>query len=97
LDGAREVGQVLVDGGLQDGVCGVEVAVGEVVSHPGDLLPGDGWLGVEQVTGQCLDRFADFQLRIASKIRPSDRSPRCRWERIASMAAWMSASRWRSR
>ena len=36
VDGLFQGGQVLVDGGLQDGVCGVEVAVGKVVSHPGD-------------------------------------------------------------
>jgi ABC-2 type transport system ATP-binding protein len=37
------------------------------------------------------------EARTASKISPSVRSPRCRWERIASIAAWISASRWRSR
>jgi hypothetical protein len=41
LDGVFEVGQVLVDGGLQDGVCGIEVPVGGVVAHPGDLPPRD--------------------------------------------------------
>jgi hypothetical protein len=42
VDGAFEVRQVFGDGGLQDGVCGVEVPVCEVVAHPGDLSPR-GW------------------------------------------------------
>jgi hypothetical protein len=41
LDRAFEVGQVFVDGGLQDRVCGIEVSLGEVVAHPGDLPPRD--------------------------------------------------------
>jgi hypothetical protein len=95
LDGAFEVGQVFVDGGLQDGVCGIEVPVGEVVAHAGDLPPRDRWLGGEQVVRQCFNSFADLQQADAdgTKISPSDRSPRCRWERIASIAAWISASR----
>lgn len=60
LDGAFEVGQVVVDRCSQNGVCGVEVPVCEVVAHPGDLLPGDGWLGGEQVVGECLDGLADL-------------------------------------
>jgi hypothetical protein len=48
LDCAFEVGQVFVYGGLQDGVCGVEVAAGEV-AHAGDLPPRDRRLGGEQV------------------------------------------------
>jgi hypothetical protein len=39
--GTFEVGQVVVDGGLQYGVIGVDVAMGEVVTHPGDLGPRD--------------------------------------------------------
>jgi hypothetical protein len=95
LDGAREVGQVLVDGGLQDGVCGVEVPLGEVVAHAGDLPPGDRRLRGQQIVWQCFGGFADSsrRMRTASKISPSDRSPRCRWERIASIAAWVSACR----
>ena len=42
-------GQVFVHGGLQDGVGGVEVAVGEVVAHAGDLPPWDRGLGGQQV------------------------------------------------
>jgi uncharacterized membrane protein len=54
-DGAFELGEVFVNGGLQDGVRGVEVAVGEVVAHAGDLPPRDRWLRGEQVIGQCFD------------------------------------------
>jgi hypothetical protein len=61
VDGAFEVWQVVVDCGLQDGVCGVEVPVCEVVAHTGDLPPRDGWLGGEQVVGECFDGLADFQ------------------------------------
>jgi hypothetical protein len=42
-------------------VRGVEVPVGEVVTHPGYLPPRDGWLGGEQVIGQCFDGLADLQ------------------------------------
>jgi len=54
LDGVFEVGQVLIDRGLQDGVCGVEVAVGEVVAHAGDLPSRDhgrGGIGAGQGVG----------------------------------------------
>ena len=40
LDGTFEFWQVVVDGGLQDGVGCVEVAVGQVITHPSDLAPG---------------------------------------------------------
>jgi hypothetical protein len=36
----------------RNGVGGVEVAVGQVITHPGDLVPGDHGLGIEQVGGQ---------------------------------------------
>ena len=61
LDGAFEFWQVVVDGGLQDGVGCVEVAVGQVITHPGNLAPWDRGLGVEQLSGQCLDGLADLQ------------------------------------
>jgi hypothetical protein len=48
-----EFGQVFVDGGLQDDVSGVEVAVGEVIAHAGDLAPWNGGLDVIQ-PGRCL-------------------------------------------
>jgi hypothetical protein len=56
-----EVGQIIVDGGLQYCVCGVEVPVREVVAHPGDLPPWDRWLGSQQVIWQCFDSLADLQ------------------------------------
>jgi hypothetical protein len=98
-DGAFEVGQVFVHGGLQDRVGGIEVPMGEVVAHPGDLPPRDRRLRGQQVIRECFNSLADLKqgMRTASKISPSDRSPRGRWERIASIAAWISASRWRSR
>jgi hypothetical protein len=70
LDGAFEVGQVFVDGGLQDGVGGVEVPVGEVVAHAGDLPPRDRWLGGQQIVRQCLTAspISSRRMRTASKI-----------------------------
>jgi hypothetical protein len=99
LHGPFEIRQVFVDGGLQDRVCGVEVPMGEVVAHTGDLPPRDRWLRGQQVVRQCFDGLADLKQADADRVedQPSGRSPRCRWERIASIAAWMSASRWRSR
>jgi len=61
LDSPLEFGQVVVDGGLEHLVAGVEVAVSQVVAHAGDLAPGDGGLGVEQLGGQGSDGLADFQ------------------------------------
>jgi hypothetical protein len=70
-----------------------------VIAQARDLSPWDGGLGIKPLGGQGLHGFTDFSSRIrtASNTRPSDRSPRCRWERMASMAACMSASRCRSR
>jgi hypothetical protein len=95
LESAFKVGQVFVHGGLQDRVCGVEVAVGEVVADAGDLPPRDRRLRGQQIIGQCFDSLADLQQADADRVedQTSGRSPRCRWERIASMAAWISASR----
>src|SRR5712692_1056608 len=53
--------QVFVDGSLQDRVRSVEVAMGEMIAHAGDLAPGNGWLRGEQVVWQCLDRLAYLQ------------------------------------
>src|SRR5215469_6752774 len=61
MDGAFQLGQVLIHGGLQDCVSGVEIAVSEVLSQAGDLPPWDGRLGSNQVVGQCLDGLADLQ------------------------------------
>jgi hypothetical protein len=60
-DGAFEFGQVVVDRRLQDRMSGVEVAVGQVIAHAGDLAPRDSRLGVEHFGGQGLDGLADFQ------------------------------------
>jgi hypothetical protein len=60
-DGPFEVGQVFVHGGLQDGVGGIEIPVGEVVAHTGNLPPWDRWLGGQQVIREYLDGLADFQ------------------------------------
>ena len=49
MDGAFEVGQVFVDGGLQDRVCGIEVPMSEMVTHTRDLPPRDQWLGGQQI------------------------------------------------
>jgi hypothetical protein len=47
--------------GLADGVGGVEVAVGEVITHPRDLRPRDIWFAGQQPGGQYLDGVADLQ------------------------------------
>lgn len=51
FDGFSERGNVVVDGGQHDGMGGVEVAVGQVVAHSGDLAPRDRWFGVEKSPG----------------------------------------------
>jgi hypothetical protein len=99
VDGAFELGQVVIDSCLQDRVSGVEVAVGQVIAHAGDLAQGmAGWVSSSS-SGRALTAspISSSRIRTASKTSPSDRPPRCRWERIASIAAWMSASRCRSR
>lgn len=68
LDGAFEVGQILVHGGLQDRVCGIEVPVGEVVAHAGDLPPRDRWLRGQQVIRQRLNGLADLEQADADRI-----------------------------
>ena len=60
-DSALEFGQVIVDSRLQDPVSGVEVAVGQVIAHAGDLAPWDGGLGIEQFCRQSLHGLSDFQ------------------------------------
>src|SRR4051794_14297263 len=42
-------------------MCGVEVAMREMVAHPGDLAPRDAWLVGEPPLGKGLDRFADLE------------------------------------
>jgi hypothetical protein len=68
MDGAFEFGQVVVDGGLQDQVVGVEVAMRQVIAHACDLAPGDAGLGAEHLGGQGLHGFADFQQPDADSV-----------------------------
>ena len=95
MDGAFEVGQVFVNGGLQDGVGGVEVAVGEVVAHAGDLPPRDRWLGGEQIVRQRFNSLSDLQQADADGVKDQSvgQVAALQVERIASIAAWISASR----
>jgi hypothetical protein len=99
VDGAFELGQVVIDSCLQDRVSGVEVAVGQVIAHAGDLAPGDAGLGVEQFGGQGLDRLADFQQPDPDRVEDQavGQVAALRVGADASIAAWMSASRCRSR
>jgi hypothetical protein len=65
----------------------VEVVVGEVVAHAGDLAPRHfGDLG-EEVGDDALDRFSDFDEADSHCVvdEPSVRSPRIRCILIASM------------
>jgi hypothetical protein len=94
-DGAFEVGQVFVHGGLQDRVRGIEVAMGEVVAHAGDHPPrGRCWRG-QQVVRQCFNGLADLQQADADRVedQPVGQIATLQVERIASIAAWISASR----
>lgn len=56
-----EGGQIVIDGGLQDRMGRVEVTVGEVVAHPGDLPPRNAGLGGQQTVGQRFDGLPDFE------------------------------------
>lgn len=53
-------GRSSLTGGREDGMGGVEVAVGEVVAHPDDLRPRKGRLAGEQFRWESFDRFADL-------------------------------------
>ena len=55
-----QFGQVVIYGGLKNGVRGVEVAMGKVVTHTRDLLPGDRRLSGKQVIRERLDGLADL-------------------------------------
>ena len=94
-DGGVEFGKVVGDGGGDDRVRDVEVAMREPVAHRGDLRPRDAGLSFEQVITDALEAspISMSRTRTASKIRLSDSSPRCRCARIAVIAAVMSASR----
>src|SRR5258708_25544664 len=68
VQGALEVRQVLIDGGLQDRVRGVEVPVCKVVAHAGDLPPRDRRLRGKQIIRNCLDGLTDLQQTDADGI-----------------------------
>jgi anaerobic C4-dicarboxylate transporter len=89
LYGFEEGVQVGVDGGPNDSVSGVEVSVCEVVAHPGDLTPGMPGSVASNSSGRALTASPISRSRIltASKINPSERSPRSTCERMASIAA----------
>jgi len=56
----RQRRKVRVDGCLDDGMRRVEVAMGELVTHAGDVDPWDLWLGVKEFRADSLDGFADL-------------------------------------
>ena len=58
--GGAELGKLLADGGSEDDMRDVEVAVGEPVAHPGDLHPRKGWLAGEQLRWEGFHRFVDL-------------------------------------
>jgi hypothetical protein len=78
IDRLLQVGQIMVDGGLQDRVGCVEVAVSQVIAHAGDLAPGDRRFSVEQVAGSALTAspISSSRIRTASKTSPSDKPVR---------------------
>lgn len=61
LDCVREWAEIVADDVDHDRMVGVEVAMGEVVSHPCDLLPRDIVDGGEEVGVDALDGFADLE------------------------------------
>ena len=91
----------MVDGGLDNGVVGVEVAVGEVVSHAGEVTPGDGGFLGQQLGLDVFDGFPDFDESesdgvedetvgqgAACEVGPDDR--------MTAAAESTSSSRWAS-
>jgi predicted transcriptional regulator len=70
-----------------------------VVAHAGDLPPRDGRVGSEQGVGESLDCLADLQQPDPDSVEDQavGQVATLQRERIASIAAWMSDSRWRSR
>ena len=67
-DRGLELVEVTADGCGHDRVRRVEVPVRELITHRGDLPPGDGWLAVEQVCWQGLDGLADLQEADAHRV-----------------------------
>ena len=60
FDGGAQLGQVVAHRRGENGVAGVEVAVGQLVAHAGDLAPGQARLRGGEVGRQVLGRFADL-------------------------------------
>ena len=60
LGRGHEGWQVLGNSSLHDCMGSVEVPVGEVVTHAGDVDPRDGWFSREQVGIDGFDCFADL-------------------------------------
>jgi hypothetical protein len=91
--------KVVLDRGLDDRVSGVEVSVGEVVAHPGDVAPGDPG-SVASRSGSMSFTASPISMRrtrTASNTSPSSKPPRSRCDAIASAEATMSANRSSSR
>jgi len=99
LNSTFEFGQVVVDGSPQNRMVCVEVTVSQVIAHARDLGPWDGGLGTEQLGGQRLHGFTDFQqpdpdgveYQAVGQVTSLQMGP------DGIMTAWMSASRCRSR
>jgi hypothetical protein len=53
----------------------------------------------QQIVRQCFDSFTDPKQADGDGVedQPAGEVAPLLWERIASIAAWISASRWRSR
>ena len=76
-------------------MCGIEVPMGEVVAHAGDLPPRDRRLRGQQVIGKCFDSLADLQQADADRIEDQTVGQLATLQVRAdrSIAAWISASR----
>ena len=68
MDGESKLGQVVGNRGGDDGVSGVEAAVGEVVTHAGDLRPRQVRLSGQHLGGEGFDGLADLDEPDANSI-----------------------------
>jgi len=55
-----QLGQVMIDCCLHDGVGSIEVTVSKSIAHAGNVLPGNLGLGSEHIRADPLDGFADL-------------------------------------
>lgn len=55
-----QLGQVMIDCRLHDGVGSIEVAVSKSFAHPCNVLPGNLGLGSEHIRADPLDGLADL-------------------------------------